>query len=341
MKNIVISNYTWHPTEERTEIKYVYFNGTLNETVYYPREDWVQVVNSSGSFDFFYIIQNGKIIGMQDFNGKKFVILNDHKGSAYAVLDSSGNVLELTFYEPYGGIISGGQYTRFDYEGEEQDPTTGDSDFDARKVDTLLGAGMFIEPDSVIQDIYDPQTLNHYAFERNSPYSYKDENGHCFEPASAAFCAAIAIGLTGSAIVADVNTYLSYSDLVEENDESLNPELELDLIEKRDSTITGFVTGQVTEELATGTVAKIGGASAKSGFSFGAAIIGFTTSVSASLGVEKDIELVNSNNPSTNSNNIPTVSISNSEGRDVTNVKASERMQQKFKEAGLIVNKKS
>ena len=30
----------------------------------------------------------------------------------------------------------------------------------------------------IIIYVYDPQSLNHYAFERNNPYKYEDENGH-------------------------------------------------------------------------------------------------------------------------------------------------------------------
>ena len=64
----------------------------------------------------------------------------------------------------------------FDYEGEEFDSTTNDYDFDARRYNPFLKT--FIQPDSLIQDVYDPQTLNHYAFERNNPYGNTDEDGH-------------------------------------------------------------------------------------------------------------------------------------------------------------------
>jgi len=43
----------------------------------------------------------------------------------------------------------------------------------------------FTQPDTVIQNVYDPQLLNRYAFERNNPYRNKDRTGHTnevFEP---------------------------------------------------------------------------------------------------------------------------------------------------------------
>ena len=58
---------------------------------------------------------------------------------------------------------------------EEFDSVTGDYDFDARRFDATNN--QFIQPDSVIQNVYDPQSLNHYAFERNNPYSYTDPTG--------------------------------------------------------------------------------------------------------------------------------------------------------------------
>jgi hypothetical protein len=36
---------------------------------------------------------------------------------------------------------------------------------------------IFTQPDSVIANVYDPQTLNRYAFEKNNPYKYVDPNG--------------------------------------------------------------------------------------------------------------------------------------------------------------------
>lgn len=37
---------------------------------------------------------------------------------------------------------------------------------------------MFTQPDTIIPEVYNPQTLNHYTFEENSPYMHTDETGH-------------------------------------------------------------------------------------------------------------------------------------------------------------------
>jgi hypothetical protein len=36
----------------------------------------------------------------------------------------------------------------------------------------------FIQPDSVLQDVYDPQLLNSYSYVRNNPLKYTDKDGH-------------------------------------------------------------------------------------------------------------------------------------------------------------------
>lgn len=37
---------------------------------------------------------------------------------------------------------------------------------------------IFNKPDTLIPNVYDPQTLNRYAFERSNPYKYTDPTGH-------------------------------------------------------------------------------------------------------------------------------------------------------------------
>lgn len=42
------------------------------------------------------------------------------------------------------------------------------------------------QPDTLIQNVYDPQSLNRYAFERNNPYRYTDPTGHQYKEAATA-----------------------------------------------------------------------------------------------------------------------------------------------------------
>src|SRR3989344_3111257 len=145
----------------RVFAKYVYNNNTINETVYYFSNTFVRVVNSSGTFEFTYVYQNGQLVAQQNPDGTKYYNLDDHLGSVALVTNQSGAVVEETLYDPFGGIISGGNTSRFDYEAKEFDPAVGLYDFHARMYEPSWG--IFLQPDSVIQNVYDPQSLNHYA----------------------------------------------------------------------------------------------------------------------------------------------------------------------------------
>jgi RHS repeat-associated protein len=89
---------------------------------------------------------------------------------------STATVLERSTYSPFGELLTGGTRTRFGYEGKEADTLVGDTDFHFRKYRPDLG--IFTQPDTVIQNVYDPQSLNRYTFERNNPYGKVDATGH-------------------------------------------------------------------------------------------------------------------------------------------------------------------
>ena len=63
----------------------------------------------------------------------------------------------------------------YDY-GDKFDERRGEIDFNFRMYKAEWG--VFTQPDSWISDIYNPQTLNRYAFENNNPYNRVDPDGH-------------------------------------------------------------------------------------------------------------------------------------------------------------------
>jgi RHS repeat-associated protein len=174
---LLLEMYQYHPTEERIHVKTVYNStGGIKETVYYVSKSFVQVVNSSGSFNFTYVYQNGQLVAQKNPDGTKIFIHSDLEGSATVITNSSGQVIENTSYSPFGDVLSGGTKTRFGYEDKEKDSVVGDTDFNFRKY--RADWGIFTQPDTLIQNVYDPQSLNHYMFERGNPYKYTDPSGH-------------------------------------------------------------------------------------------------------------------------------------------------------------------
>ncbi len=83
-------------------------------------------------------------------------------------------------YDPWGKVLGGGTQSKFLYTGQEKDTETNLNYYNARyySADTRR----FTQPDDIIQDIYNPQTLNRYSYVSNNPLRYTDPTGHCFGP---------------------------------------------------------------------------------------------------------------------------------------------------------------
>ena len=172
-----LETFVWHPIEEKILIKKIHnSSGDVNQRIVYVNENTVKIKNSSGTFYEHYIYQDGVLVAQRDADGNKQFIHSDHEGSNTLVTDINGNVLENSFYSPFGEILEGGKASRFDYEGKEFDDKVSDVDFHFRKY--RPDWGRFTQPDTLIQNVYDPQNLNRYAFERNNAYRYTDPTGH-------------------------------------------------------------------------------------------------------------------------------------------------------------------
>ena len=127
----------------------------------------------------------------------------DHLGSTTLITNSSSAVVEETFYDPYGEILEGGSKSRYQYEGKEFSSATEDYDFHFRKYNPEMG--IFTQPEQIFPNVYDPQQLNRYRFERNNPYKYVDETGKVAQVA----LAILGVGVIAGLIAADVYTISS------------------------------------------------------------------------------------------------------------------------------------
>ncbi len=107
-------------------------------------------------------------------------------------------VVESTSYTPYGSIISGGNQSRYDYTGQEYDSVIGDYDYHARRYKAEWGK--FLQPDTILPNVYDPQQLNRYSYVRNNPYKYTDPDGHIITVLYYASVVALAIWQWGDTV---------------------------------------------------------------------------------------------------------------------------------------------
>lgn len=177
--NKLIADYIYDHNGKRIAKK-EYTNGVLKRTVYSPDDGFEKVKQASNSAieNTTYYMANTEVLAKKNPDGTKNYHHSDHLGSNTVITDQSGTIVEKTTYKPYGELISGGNKTKFQYTGQEKDHETGLNYYDARYYDPHIRR--FTQPDELIQNIYDPQSLNRYAYARNNPLRYTDPTGHAF-----------------------------------------------------------------------------------------------------------------------------------------------------------------
>jgi RHS repeat-associated protein len=104
----------------------------------------------------------------------------DQLGSTMLVTGANATVIQRVAYRPYGATVapsSGPAATpRFGFTGQRFEVGIGIYDYKARFYDPTLGR--FLQPDSIVPDPDDPQSLNRYAYVLNSPLNRVDPSGN-------------------------------------------------------------------------------------------------------------------------------------------------------------------
>jgi RHS repeat-associated protein len=97
----------------------------------------------------------------------------DALGSTVLVTGESAAVVQRVVYRPFGAsvaTVAGSPATtpRFGFTGQRFEKGTGIYDYNARFYDPALGR--FLQPDSIIPDPFDSQSLNRYGYVRNKSH---------------------------------------------------------------------------------------------------------------------------------------------------------------------------
>jgi RHS repeat-associated protein len=126
-----------------------------------------------------YIFFNDRRIARHDTSGNVHFYFSDHLGTHSLVTDANGTMPpqdESDFF-PYGGeiVITNNDPNRYKFTGKERDSESGLDNFGARY--NAMSLGRFMTPDLVGGHLQDPQTLNKYAYVRNSPTTLTDPTG--------------------------------------------------------------------------------------------------------------------------------------------------------------------
>ena len=109
----------------------------------------------------------------------KYFFHKNHLGSSTVMTDyPNGLEIESAEYLPIGLTRkqTGTEVTYYRFTDQELDAETGLYNYNARLYDPAIG--IFISPDSIVPNPFDPQMLNRYSYARNNPLYYVDPSGH-------------------------------------------------------------------------------------------------------------------------------------------------------------------
>ena len=128
----LLEEYFYDANGDRIRVNRYSYTGGTNETIYTPYREWMQIRNSSGTFNFYYIYQDGTLVARKNPDGTTYYYHNDHLGSTSLITDQNGNTVEDEFYSPFGKSLSVNDDEKFKlYTGQFRD-TTGMYYFGAR-----------------------------------------------------------------------------------------------------------------------------------------------------------------------------------------------------------------
>jgi len=169
--------------------------GAQTATFAYDHAGFRVLANSGGHTritpDPLYAIEDGELVlhlfdgigvaARRLGSGQTQYLHPDHLGGLAVVTDDAGTVAGTLRYDPFGAVITqaglGGQLP-LGFTGGVPDQGSGLLYLNARWYAPTYG--VFISPDPVVQNLYDPLCWSAYAYCRNNPVTYTDPSGRSF-----------------------------------------------------------------------------------------------------------------------------------------------------------------
>ncbi|WP_407509334.1 RHS repeat-associated core domain-containing protein [Elizabethkingia anophelis] len=173
-------------------------NGTIEDfatsdwegefTKYYSEDGSIEVVHNNTTGEEKHILYIGgtpyesNILYLKDFtqsNGSYKFLHKDYLGSILAISDEEGNLVQETHFDAWGRLAAGGtNLLDRGYTSHEHFEDIGIIHMNGRLYDPLLRR--FLNADENIQDPYNTQVYNKYAYVINNPLIYNDPSGEIF-----------------------------------------------------------------------------------------------------------------------------------------------------------------
>ncbi len=203
--NQTIAEYVYDYQGNRL-VKKTYSSGVLQKTTFSPNDGYetVKLASNSATQNTSYYFVNDQLIAKKNSDGSKNYYHNDHLGSTSIMTSQTGTLVEETKYDPWGEVKTGGTKSKFLFTGQEKDLETNLNYYNARYYDSHIRR--FTQPDDIIQNVYDPQSLNRYSYVRNNPLRYTDPSGNCIGPLLIVCVAGIALA---PVIMANINPIIA------------------------------------------------------------------------------------------------------------------------------------
>ncbi len=118
----------------------------------------------------------GMRTGVVGESGEVYYLHGDHLGSVSDVTSATGGRIAQERYYPYGRVRWGSAPTSYNFTGQRLDQSTGLLFFQARYYDPDLRR--FLQPDTIVPEPGNPQSLNRYSYALGNPLKYTDPTGH-------------------------------------------------------------------------------------------------------------------------------------------------------------------
>ncbi len=184
-----MGEFTYGPDQQRRLMK-LYEKGVLSETwLYFGSYEEKQLPNGN-VYKYCYVNSpEGPIALYQSLNSvspTRYNILTDHLGSATALVDEGGNIVEEYSYDAWGRRRNPTDYRDYSIDESQLMINRGYTfhehlgkldviNMNARMYDYALGR--FLSPDPLVQSPTNAQNYNRYSYCLNNPLVYTDPDG--------------------------------------------------------------------------------------------------------------------------------------------------------------------
>ena len=171
-------NFDYNYNNQRSRVTYA----NSAKTKYYSEGMQVEVIKNNNDYKFITYIDgdpySANIIYVKTQSSSGYYYLHrDNQGTILGISDSSGIMIEQRIFDPWGNLKQGSiSFIERGYTGHEHFLEISLIHMNARLYDPVTK--MFLTPDNVLQDPYNPQNYNKFGYCLNNPLKYTDPSGN-------------------------------------------------------------------------------------------------------------------------------------------------------------------